>query len=291
MSKSKRKKYSLHTRFIAIISIALPLFILGWVGIVESIQKGMEREMREGLTFTINLDKEMIGDKAQKLCAHLSQNPYVKEAHYISPEEAAKELEAELGENPELVLGYNPLLPSIKLHLKAEYTHPDSLPLIDKYIASIEGVDQLSYRSDMFSIVDKRMDRVSYVLLLLTALLLLMAIIQINNTTHLMIYTKRFLIRSMTLIGARFSLICRPFLLYSLINGLWGGCIAILLLLGSLWGANLYMDQTLMHYVSPIHSAVVAIILPLLGMVLSLITALFATRRYIKMDGSRIVLS
>ena len=290
MAHPKKRKYSFHTRFIAIISIAIPLFILGWVGILESVQKGMEREMREGLTFTINLDKEMEGEKAEALSQELAQHKYIKEVRYISPAEAAKELEEELGENPELVLGHNPLLPSIELHLKAEYTDPDSLPLVDAYIASINGVDQLSYRLDMFSTVDKRMTKVSYLLLLLIGLLLLMAIVQVNNTTHLMIYTKRFLIRSMTLVGAKFGFICRPFLLYSLMNGLWGGCIAVALLLASLWGADRYMQQAT-SYISNLHCAVVMIALPLLGMLLSLITALFATRRYIRMDGGRMVLS
>lgn len=290
MPRSKRRKYSFHTRFIAIISIALPLFLLGWVGIIESIQKEMEREMREGLTFTINLDKEMEGEKAVALSQKLAQHRYIKEVRYISPEEAAKELEAELGENPEVVLGHNPLLPSIELHLNADYTHPDSLPLVDAYIESINGVDQLSYRSDMFGIVDKRMSRIAYALLFLIALLLLMAVVQINNTTHLMIYTKRFLIRSMTLVGAKFSLICRPFLLYSIMNGLWGGCIAVALLFASLWGADRYMQQAMDH-LSNIHCFIVVAALPLLGMLLSLITALFATRRYIRMDGGRMVLS
>ena len=151
-------------------------------------------------------------------------------------------------------------------------------------------MDQLSYRLDMFSTVDKRMTKVSYLLLLLIGLLLLMAIVQVNNTTHLMIYTKRFLIRSMTLVGAKFGFICRPFLLYSLMNGLWGGCIAVALLLASLWGADRYMQQAT-SYISNLHCAVVMVALPLLGMLLSLITALFATRRYIRMDGGRMVLS
>ena len=136
MSHPKKRKYSFHTRFIAIISIAIPLFILGWVGVLESIQKGMEREMREGLTFTINLDKEMEGEKAEALSQELAQHRYIKEVRYISPAEAAKELEEELGENPELVLGHNPLLPSIELHLKAEYTDPDSLHSINKWSGS-----------------------------------------------------------------------------------------------------------------------------------------------------------
>ena len=106
MSHPKKRKYSFHTRFIAIISIAIPLFILGWVGVLESIQKGMEREMREGLTFTINLDKEMEGEKAEALSQELAQHKYIKEVRYISPAEAAKELEEELGD-----LGTTPYSP------------------------------------------------------------------------------------------------------------------------------------------------------------------------------------
>lgn len=291
--KKPQKRYanSLNTRFSAIVSIALPLFILGWIGVVESAQQGLDREMREGLTFTLNLEKKVTDEQALLLLDTLKTHPYLKDARYISPKEAAQELEKELGENPELVLGYNPLLPSVELHLKAVYTHPDSLPKVDSMIASLHGVDRLSYRADMFSTVHKRMNKIAYGLLVLTLLLFVIALIQINNTTQIMIYTKRFLIRSMSLLGAKHGLICRPFIGYSIGNGFLGSLLSLALFAGSLWAGEHYLQLSILHYTSWAHLAIIAIALVVIGIVLSSIAAFFATRRYIRMDRSRIVLS
>lgn len=278
-------------RFIAIASIAIPLFILGWIGIIELLQIGLERELRENLTVSINLSKEMKSEDGAFLAQRLTNHPYIKEARYISPDEALKELQEELGEDPKQVLGYNPLVPSIELHLNAEYAYADSLPRVDAYIASLDGVDQLSYRSEMFGIVDKRMSRVSLAMAIFSILLLIMAIIQINNTTHIMIYTKRFLIRSMTLLGASFSLIRKPFLWYSVANGIWASLLANLLIFGSLWAYEVNSSSSILPYLSMQYLIIDAVAVLLVGILISLITAFFATRRYIRMDGSRMVLS
>lgn len=286
-----KKKKAFHTRFIAIISIALPLFTLAWIGVVEAFQRGVDRESRENLTFSITLNKELSDEQGKEFLQSLQQQTFIKDARYISPEQAAKELEEELGENPEKVLGYNPLLSSIELHLRSEYTHPDSLVKVDAVISQLSGVDKFSYRSDMFDIVYDRMQKSSYILWALSALLLIMAIIQINNTTHLMIYSKRFLIRSMTLLGADRGFICRPFVLYSVGNGFWGGVLSVIFFAASVSGLNYYMHLPILQYISWIELGIIAGIMIVVGVLLSTISSFFSTLHYLRMDRGRITLS
>lgn len=286
-----KKKKAFHTRFIAIISIALPLFTLAWIGIVEAFQRGVDQESRENLTFSITLNKELTDDEGREFLESLKQYPFLKDVRYISPEQSAKELEEELGENPEKVLGYNPLLPLVELHLRSEYTHADSLPKIDAIVTQLKGVEKFTYRSDMFDIVYDRMQKSSYILWALSVLLLIMAIIQINNTTHLMIYSKRFLIRSMTLLGADRGFVCRPFIIYSMGNGFWGGFLSVILFAASVAGLNYYLHLPVFKYISFVELGIIAGIMIVLGVLLSTVFSFFSTYHYIRMDRGRITLS
>lgn len=288
---TKKRRVFLHTRIVAIISIVLPLFVLGWIGVLELMQRSLQKNMREELTFTLILNKEMSESSIDKLTDSLKNEPSVKDVRYISPAAAAEELKSELGEDPVQVLGYNPLLPSIEVNLKSSYATSDSLPKVDSLIRSYHGVDNFSYKGEIISGLDNGIKRISQVLLIVMALMLLIAIIQISNTTHLAIYSKRFLIRSMTLLGAKYGLICRPFITYSVFNGLWGGILADIFVAGSLVGAQYYLSFDMMSYLSIMNLIILAVSLPVLGMLLSLITSSISTRRYIRMDGSKIVLS
>ena len=287
----KKHRVAADTRLVAIISIALPLFILGWVAIIQLGQYSLNRQVREEVTFTLLLAPGSTEAQAQTLITQLKAKPFIKEVQYISPQDAAAELEEELGENPEKVLGYNPLQPSVEVHLKSAYTHRDSLPKVDREIKALDGVDDLSYRQDMMQQVDGVLKRVSNGMLIATLVLLIIAVIQINNTTHLLIYTRRFLIRTMTLLGARKRLISRPFVLYSVGNGLWGGIVAVLLVALSLWILVKGRLETLQEFVPLMGLAVIAVGLPVLGMVLSYITSLFSTGKYIRMEGGKLILN
>lgn len=255
------------------------------------MQLSLNQKVREDLSFSLDINEGVSQAKRNDLVLKLKQYPAVKEVRYISSEEAIKELESELGENPTSILGYNPLKDYIMVHLKAEYTSKDSLPQVEGFIESLDQVENLSYRSDMFSMVDQRMSKISLALLLFVGLLLLIALIQINNTTQIMIYSKRFLIRSMSLLGAKRFFICRPFIRYSVVNGLFGGMFALLFLAGSLWISDYYLHINILSYSTQLHLIIIGITLPLIGIILSALVAYFATRRYIRMDLSKITLS
>ena len=288
----KPRHHSLvRNRIVAIVSIALPLFVLGWMGLIRYIQQGVERKLKQDFSFTIELDKKVDKEAGLKMVETLLKHPAVAQARYISVEEAAKELQKELGEDPTVVLGYNPLFPEIDIHLKATYLSPDSLPMVDSLIQSLSGVKQFTYQKDMLQSMNKQMEHISWGLFAILIVFLLIAGIQINNTTHMMIYARRSLIRSMTLLGAPFRLIRRPFVCRSMWNGFWASLLALLLLALSAWGASRYIGEDFFAYISNEAMLYVGGALILLGLVLSWLGAVFATNRYIKMDSGKIALS
>lgn len=265
------------------------LFLLGVVGLIElgSIQVG--KMVHENLSFNLLLDSKLSADETNKLLKQVQESEFVKQAKLISADEALKELSEELRiEDPSLVLGYNPLQPEILVNLHARYAHPDSLAAIDKTIRSWNGVDSLEYRSELLREVHDNSRLLGIVLLAVAAVLLLISYIQINNTTRLLIYSKRFLIHNMTLIGATAAFIRRPFVGYSVANGLIAALMAIALLAGGLWALDYYsFSGSVFDFFQFEYLLMLAGVLLLMGLLISAISAWAATNKYIRMDGSK----
>lgn len=289
--RPRRRSLLPSSRIIAIVCIALPLFLLGSIALLEVGKCHLEQSVREEMTFTVLLDPKTTDQDSIRLMQQVSQAPYVKDVTYITPAEAARQLEEEIGEDPVAVLGFNPLQPSLEVHLKSQYAVADSMAQIEQDFASWGNVQTMSYRGDMLQMIDENMQHLSMILLIVSLILLIIAIIQVNSMTHIMIYSRRFLIRSMTLLGAKPSLIRKPFTTYSIFNGLWGGLLAVCMILGTL----VYMTQRnpllIESYLSYSEVAIILGGIICLGILLSWITASISTSRYIRMDGGRIVMA
>lgn len=289
--RSRRRSLLPSSRIIAIVCIALPLFLLGSIALLEVGKYHLEQSVREEMTFTVLLDPETTAQDSIALMQQVQQAPYIKDVTYITPDEAARQLEEEIGEDPVAVLGFNPLQPSLEVHLKSQYAVADSMAQIESDFASWGNVQMMSYRGDMLQMIDENMQHLSTILLIVSLILLIIAIIQVNSMTHIMIYSRRFLIRSMTLLGAKPSLIRKPFTTYSIFNGLWGGLLATCMIAGTLF----YMIQRnpllLQSYLSYSEVAIILGGIICLGILLSWITASISTSRYIRMDGGRIVMA
>ena len=289
--RPRRRSLLPSSRIIAIVCIALPLFLLGSIALLEVGKCHLEQSVREEMTFTVLLDPKTTAQDSIRLMQQVSQAPYVKDVTYITPAEAARQLEEEIGEDPVAVLGFNPLQPSLEVHLKSHYAVADSMAQIERDFASWGNVQTMSYRGDMLQMIDENMQHLSMILLIVSLILLIIAIIQVNSMTHIMIYSRRFLIRSMTLLGAKPSLIRKPFTTYSIFNGLWGGLLAVCMILGTL----VYMTQRnpllIESYLSYSEVAIILGGIICLGILLSWITASISTSRYIRMDGGRIVMA
>ena len=289
--RPRRRSLLPSSRIIAIVCIALPLFLLGSIALLEVGKSHLEQSVREEMTFTVLLDPETTAQDSIRLMQQVSRAPYVKDVTYITPAEAARQLEEEIGEDPVAVLGFNPLQPSLEVHLKSQYAVADSMAQIEQDFASWGNVQTMSYRGDMLQMIDENMQHLSTILLIVSLILLIIAIIQVNSMTHIMIYSRRFLIRSMTLLGAKPSLIRKPFTTYSIFNGLWGGLLATCMILGTLCYMMQRNPLLLESYLSYTEVAIILGGIICLGIFLSWITASISTSRYIRMDGGRIVMA
>jgi cell division transport system permease protein len=190
---------------------------------------------RESLSFSIMLDEEVKEADIRILQKDMDAKPYVKSTEYISKDKAAAKLKEDLGEDFVNFLGYNPLSPSIDVYLYAGYTSPDSVAKIEKYIQEYPFVKEVYYQESLLYLINENVKKISLFLLVISSFLFLIALTIINNTIRLSVYSKRFLIRTMQLVGATKSFIRRPFLIKSVIHGLIASLIAMTLLLGLLY--------------------------------------------------------
>ena len=271
-----------HSRLTSIISIALVLFLMGLIMLMGLLGNKLSVYVKENLSFSIVLKDNIKETEIKKMQTKLDALPYIKETTYISKEQAAKELEEELGENPETFLGFNPLQASIEVKLHADYANPDSLPLIEKTIKSYTSVDELLYRKDMMELVHNNLQRLGVILLTLAAVLTLISFVLIGNTIRLLIYSKRFLIHTMQLVGATAGFIRAPFIRYNLVSGLIASLLAIMLLTGSLY----YLQHELDGFIQLLDMRSLLIVdgaMLVLGLLLSTIATVFAVNKYLRM--------
>lgn len=291
MSHKKNKHTStfFHSRFLAIMSISVVLFLLGAIGVVEFMGQEIGKAVREDLSFNLLLSPDLDEAQTKALEQRISAAPFVKDVFYISADQALEEMKKELGDDdPMQMLGYNPLQPEILVHLKSQYTHPDSLHTIDSAIRGWNGVDNLEYRADMFESVHQNTRHIGIILLAFSVLLLLISYIQISNTTRLLIYSKRFTIRTMTLVGATPRFIRRPFVRYSLINGVIATFLALIFLGLLLFVADKYaLNGALFTYLGVESLLIIAGGMFLVGILISALSARAATNKYIRMDGGK----
>ena len=271
-----------HSRLTSIISIALVLFLMGLIMLMGLLGNQLSVYVKENLSFSIVLKDNLKETDIKKMQNKLNALPYIKSTTYISKEQAAKELEEELGENPETFLGFNPLQASIEVKLHADYANPDSLRHIEQQIKRYTTVDELLYRKDMMEMVHNNMQRLGMILLALAAVLTLISFVLIGNTIRLLIYSKRFLIHTMQLVGATAGFIRAPFIRYNIVSGLIAAFLAIMLLTGALY----YLQNELDGFIQllDIHTLLIvdgAVLL--LGILLSTLATVFAVNKYLRM--------
>lgn len=230
---SKRKLQSSYLT--TIVSITLVLFMLGLLGLILLNSKKLGDHVRENIGFSIIMNSEVKEARIMELKKNLDASDFVKYTEYITPEEAAKELQKELGEDFIGFLGYNPLLPSIDLRLNAQYANVDSLKVIEAKLLQNSDIKEVYYQESLVEMINANVRRISIFILVFSFLLLIIAIALINNTIRLSVYSKRFLIRSMQLVGATKSFIRTPFILTGILHGLLAALFASSALVGILY--------------------------------------------------------
>ena len=238
----KNEKYS-HRKirssfFSTIVSLSLVLFVLGLLGLVVLNAKKLSDYVKENIGLSIILKDSIRDAEFMSLRKQLDVEPFVKKATFVTKEQAAESLKKDLGEDFVKFLGYNPLLSSFDIKLNAAYANADSLQAIEKKLLLNNNVKEVYYQKSLVNVINDNVRKIGIVLLSFCLLLSVIAIALINNTIRLYIYSKRFIIRTMQLVGATTAFISRPFIIRSVWNGFYSALITIAMLMGLIYTAQ-----------------------------------------------------
>lgn len=258
--------------------------MLGVLGFLVLNARALERYFKENVRVELFLKRDLKEVDVMQFRKELDTEAYTFETRYVTADEAAEQLKQDLGEDFLGVLGSNPLLPSVELRLNATYAQSDSLKWITDQLKKDQRVQEVAYNAAVVENIDANVSKLSLLVLGFTVLLLIIAIALINNTIRLAIYSKRFLIRTMHLVGATQWFIKKPFLGQSLWQGIIGSVLAIGLLVGLLQLTKHYMPDLLAFTDVPTLAILFAGVL-LLGLLISLISTWFAVGRYLRMNS------
>jgi cell division transport system permease protein len=282
-SNSPKKTKSVYIS--TVISIALVLLMTGLLGLILVHAKNLSAYIKENIVLNVLIEDKVEEDQVLKLQQKLNGEAYVLRSVYISKDSAAAALSQDLGEDFVSFLGHNPLTPSIDLYLKADYANSDSIRLFIENIHANKEVQEVVYQESLINMINKNIRIISFVILGITALLLIVAVALINNTIRLAIYSQRFLIKSMQMVGATRGFIRRPFIGYGILHGLVGGIIAVLLLIGTILLAQREIPELEMLKDWFEFSIIFAAVL-LLGVFIAGISTYFAVTKYLRLRSN-----
>ena len=269
------------SRFTTIISITLVLFLLGLLGLIVLHARMLSDYVRENIGFSIMIHEGVKEAGTLKLKKSLDGKYYVKSSEYLPRDKAAEKLKTELGEDFIGFLGYNPLLPGIDLRIKAPYANPDSLRAIEKRLLANPEVKEVFYQKSLVDEINRNIEKISLVLLGFSCILLFIAIVLINNTIRLAVYSRRFIIRSMQLVGATERFIRRPMLMRSILNGFISAFAALLLLMLLTYFALEEIPE-LAGLQDPYMLIILAACIFVLGAMISWLSTWLAVRKYLR---------
>jgi cell division transport system permease protein len=265
-----------------VISIALVLLMAGLLGLILVHAKNLSNYIKENIVLNIILDENTEEADALKFQKELNSNTHTLSTEYISKDLAARNLQQDLGEDFLNFLGYNPLSPSIDVHLKAEYANKDSINNFVKETSANKVVKEIVYQESLLDLVNKNIRIIGLVILTFTVILLIIAVALINNTIRLSIYSQRFLIKSMQMVGATKGFIRRPFLGYGILHGLLGAIIAIVLLILLLYFGQQQIPELILleNY---FEFAIIFTGVIVIGIIISGLSTYFAVTKYLRL--------
>jgi len=270
-----------------VVSVSLVLFLLGILGLILINAKELSDYFRESLSFSVMLDDEAKEADIRMLQKDLDAKLYVKSTEYVSKDEAAAKMMDDLGEDFINFLGDNPLPPSIDVYLFAGFTSPDSVAKIEKYILEYPFVKEIYYQESLLFLINENVRKISLFLLVISIFLFLIALTIINNTIRLSIYSRRFLIRTMQLVGATRAFIRRPFILQSAFHGLLAALIAMSLLMGLV-----YLIEKEFFMMVTVESTYLLLLLAAsliaTGVLINIISTFFSVNRYLSISEDKL---
>ena len=269
----------------AAVSVSLVLCLIGMECVLLLSAGALVTRMRENLTLTAVLTQDADSAQCARLESVLTAGGQCSSFTYVSKEQALQEHIASLGEDPAAFLGYNPLTASYEIHPTDAYSHPDSLEVLAAQLESLPYVSEVIYQRDLADLMSSNVNDITWVMLIVALVLLLVSMVLIINTIRLQIYAKRFLINTMTLVGATSWVTRRPFVLRNMLMGFCASIVALIVLSGVVY----YVDFELGVLLFPLtwqNIAFVSAVVVGAGLLITLFASLIATGRYIRMDNN-----
>ncbi len=281
-SSSGKANWRLRSSFISsIISTTFVLYALGLLGLLLINVERLSMYVKENLSFSVVLQEDVRNADAEFLRKTLDASPYVKSSEFISKERAAVELSEKIGENFLELLKYNPLSPSIELKLHAAWTNNDSLESITRSLLNAPQVSEVNYEPSLVDLVNTNVNKMSLLILVFSLVMSFIALVLINNTVRISIYARRFIIKTMQLVGATSYFIQRPFLYRAVRHGFYSALLAVGLLLFTIW---LVQDdfEALVNLRQYGILFLVSIFVLLVGVAINTVTTYFAVGKYLR---------
>ncbi len=279
---AKIKKRVFRSWLTSAVSISLVLLMLGALLIILANAERLSDYVREQIGFTLVLNEELKEADIQRLEKALESTDYVKSTRFIDKETAARELTEDLGEDFTEFLGFNPLFASMDVKLFAHYTNSDSLLIIEKEFLNHPQVKEVYYQKDLLAVINDNVRKISLFLLVVCAFTGFIFISLINNTIRISIYSERFTINTMQLVGATRSFVRKPFLQRGLSLGILGGLVANTLLFGAIFSFRKELggiiDPADFEVLGPVFLLVI-----FLGMAISYVSTWLAVNKFLKL--------
>ncbi|GFZ40558.1 cell division protein FtsX [Bacteroides nordii] len=267
------------------ISTTLVLLLLGLVVFFVLGAHNLSIYVRENINFSVLISDDMKEADILKLQKKLDKEPFVKQTEYISKKQALKEQSEAMGTDPEEFLGYNPFIASIEIKLHSDYANSDSIAKIEKMIKKNTNIQDVLYQRELIDLVNDNIRNISLVLLALAVVLALISFALINNTIRLAIYSKRFLIHTMKLVGASWGFIRRPFLRRNIWSGVLAGIMADAILMGTAYWLVSY-EPELIRVITPEVMLLVSGSVLIFGVVITFLCAYLSINKYLRMKAS-----
>ena len=281
----KRKLISSYVS--VVISIALVLFLLGCLGLLVLNAKKVADHFREQVVVTIYLNETAKDVEINQLKKGLAMADYAKKTEYVSKEEAAELMKAETGEDFMDFVGYNPLQNSIDVYLKADYVTNTTLDSITKELATKKFIDEVRYDNDLVELMNDNVKKITLWVLILSGLFTLIAVLLINSSIRLAVYSKRFIIKTMQMVGATKSFIRKPFIGKSVQLGVIGAAVALV----GMGVVLYYLDKTfpeLLLLSNPVLIVMLFLGILLTGILITWISTFIATQRFLNLKTDQL---
>ena len=286
MSKKSNAPGIFNTQFItSCLSISLVLILLGTVIFFVCTARNLSDYMRENINISLLLDDKMSEKAIDAFKAELEARPYVKSLEYISKEQGLETVKAEMGADPSEFLGFNPITASFELKLKSEYANNDSIQRILDEMKMTSNVVDVLYQKDLINSVNNNIKKISFIMLIIAALFTYISFALINNTVRLSIFSQRFDINTMKLVGASWWFIRKPFLKRGLLVGLISATIATAFLF---FGIRFLKEQEPQFgaIISNEVMAVVALCVYAFGLIITFCCIYFSLNKFLKMSSN-----